>query len=296
MLAGAATHATELARTARLAVQVGQGTDGAPTQRWLVAAGLFNDAESVAALAAAPAPFDAAEAAWRDLIVSRSDAWTATMPGLELPFGDTEPPALLNVLVGNVGAMDAFVVDDTTIAFDVSALQRIYGDASDPVNARRIDRFFAHEYTHVIHRAWRAQRNLDLQTPLERALWHCLTEGLGNYRSLSERWFADGGGLSEHARATVARLEPILVERLGRLAAAGDAEEEALTQGLSMGPFEEKWGALPVALWLAEEVAADPDALTAWIERGPWGVLALAQRHLPADLAADLPQGPPDQP
>jgi len=291
-LASAMVHPTDLVRAARLAVQVGQEKDGTPTARWLAAASLFNDAATVAALAAESAPFDAAEAAWRDLVVSRSDAWTAAMPGLERPFRDTEPPALLYVLVGNVGAMDAFVVDDTTIAFDVGALQRIYGDASTPENGARIDRFFAHEYTHVVHRAWRAQRDLELHTQLERALWDCLTEGLGNYRSLSDRWFADDTQLSERARIVLARLQPILVDRLGRLATASDEEAVELTRGLSMGPFDEKWGALPVALWLAEEVAADPDALTHWIERGPWGVLDLARRHLPADLAAGLPERP----
>jgi hypothetical protein len=292
VLVSAAVQAAEVARTARLAMQVAQETDGTPTPRWLAAAGLFNDATTVAALAAEPAPFDAPEAAWRDLVVSRIEAWTAAMPGLERPFDDTEPPALLYVLVGNVGAMDAFVVDDTTIAFDVGALQRIYGDASTPENGARIDRFFAHEYTHVVHRAWRAQRDLDLDTPLERALWVCLTEGLGNYRSLSDRWFADDTQLSEHARIVLARLQPILVDRLGRLATASDEEAVELTRGLSMGPFEEKWGALPVALWLAVEVAADPDALAHWIERGPWGVLDLARRHLPSDLAATLPEWP----
>lgn len=291
-LASAMVHPTDLVRAARLAVQVGQEKDGTPTARWLAAASLFNDAATVAALAAESAPFDAAEAAWRDLVVSRSDAWTAAMPGLERPFRDTEPPALLYVLVGNVGAMDAFVVDDTTIAFDVGALQRIYGDASTPENGARIDRFFAHEYTHVVHRAWRAQRDLELHSQLERALWDCLTEGLGNYRSLSDRWFADDTQLSERARIVLARLQPILVDRLGRLATASDEEAVELTRGLSMGPFDEKWGALPVALWLAEEVAADPDALTHWIERGPWGVLDLARRHLPADLAAGLPERP----
>ena len=132
------------------------------------------------------------------------------------------------------------------------------------------------------------------ETPLERALWACLAEGLGNYRSLSPRWFEAGGGLSEHARDVLGRLEPIFVERLAALASATDANSDGLMQGLSMGPFEEKWGALPVALWLASETAEDPGALAAWIERGSRGVLVLARRHLPADLAARLPTLSPD--
>jgi len=278
--------------TRHIEIHIEQTGDGAPTPRWLIAAGKFNDAETVAELATVKAPFNSGESAWRELIAARTSAWTLAMPELERPFGGVEPPALLTILIGNVGATDAFVFDDSTIAFDVSALQRVYGDATKPMNRERIDRFFAHEYTHIVHRAWRAERGLTLDSPLEQALWACLTEGLGNYRSLSARWFADDGELSVHAHDVLARLEPVLVDRLNRLATATDDEAAGLMRGLSMGPFEQKWGALPVALWLADEIAADPDALAYWIGRGHWGVLELARRHLPEGLAAGLPTRP----
>jgi hypothetical protein len=57
--------------------------------------------------------------------------------------------------------------------------------------------------------------------------------------------------------ATAPDAEPILVERLVKLAHASKAEESDLTAGLSRGPFAGEWGALPVALWLAQESRGD---------------------------------------
>jgi hypothetical protein len=68
------------------------------------------------------------------------------------------------------------------------------------------------------------------------------------------------------------------VERLEKLAHATAEEESALTAGLSQGPFRKKWGALPVALWLAEESRGDDRALRAFVSSGSSGVLDLAQR------------------
>ena len=60
-------------------------------------------------------------------------------------------------------------------------------------------------------------------------------------------------------------------------------------EGLSMGPFDEKWGALTVALWLAQDVERKESGLERWIEAGPQGVLTLARKYLPAALAQQLP-------
>src|SRR5262245_31468703 len=75
-----------------------------------------------------------------------------------------------------------------------------------------------------------------VSTPLERALWAMAREGLGNLRSLSETWVGPGGELTPLARETLAELEPILVERLEKLARATDEEERELTAGLSWAP------------------------------------------------------------
>ena len=284
--------ADESNRMTRLEVHAGQHADGAPTERWLDAAARFNDPAELRRLAATRRPFNADEILWHELILSRLHDWQRMTPELQRPFGAIRPPASVGILIGNLGASDAFIADPLTIAFDLSRLQEVYGAANLPVNAGRIDRFFAHEYTHVLHKIWRQKRQLTLNSPLERALWACLTEGVGNLRSLSDRWRKPDGSLSEHAESVLRRLTPIFVSRLSAIAVADADEADALMQGLSMGPFEEKWGALPVALWLAAETADDDEALSTWIERGPWGVMELAKRHVPEKLAAQLPVAP----
>lgn len=195
----------------------------------------------------------------------------------------------MTILLGNQGGNDAFVAGDDVIGFDLSRLLALYGVASAPGNSDRIDRFFAHEYTHIAHKAWRRNAGLLLTTPLEQALWACLTEGLGNYRSLSSRWRDDQRRLTPHAVETLERLQPEFTVRIAALAHATGSEADALMEGLSMGPFEQKWGALTVALWLAREAQDGDAALRYWVERGLPGVLELARKHLPAEPAARLP-------
>jgi hypothetical protein len=79
---------------------------------------------------------------------------------------------------GNLAGEDAFVNADTTSCFDLSKLHSNYGSASTTANNDRIDRFFAHEFTHLLHKAWRKKHGLELKSPFEYALWECLTEGL----------------------------------------------------------------------------------------------------------------------
>jgi hypothetical protein len=275
-----------------LVLHLGQDPDGRPTEQWLDAVRHFNDDEAIRAFAATHQALTPEQTDWFTLISSRLGDWQSRTAELGRPFADVQPPSSVDVLLGNIGGEDAFNPSDKLIAFDLGRLQAVYGPARDPGNADRIDRFFAHEYTHVLHKIWRRDRGITIESPLEQALWGCLTEGLGNYRSLSGRWHRVDGRLSEHAEAVLARLSPILVERLAALRTATDREAAPLMRGLSMGPFEDKWGALPVALWLSEEVRRDDDALGRWVERGPWGVLDLAAIYLPPDLATKLPPNP----
>ena len=52
-----------------------------------------------------------------------------------------------------------------------------------------------------------------------------------------------------------------------------------------MGAFDRKWGALPVALWLAKEASRSDDALRQFVENGPDGIWAIADRHLGTNAA-----------
>lgn len=285
----AGAEEADAATSTQLEVIAGFDLDGRPTSAWQRALRHFHDDEAIAGIADDSYPLTTGQAAWRDLILRRLPAWESRSISLAWPFGDIPVPERVYVLIGNIGASDAFVAENDTMAFDVRRLHDVYGDAGTAENLDRINRFFDHEFTHLLHRSWQGQQGLVPESPLEQALWACLKEGLGHYRSFTPRWLAADGRLTEHAEQTLERLAPIFVERLAALETATPEEAVELTRGLSIGPFDQKWGALPVGLWLAREMASDPQALAYWVEKGPWGVIDLAHKHLPAELAAGLP-------
>ncbi len=131
---------------------------------------------------------------------------------------------------------------------------------------------------------------MEFKSPFEFALWECLTEGLGNYRSLSDKWLQVDGVLTLHAQEVLQRLQPIFVERLAALEPASQEKAAGLMEGLSSGAFEKKWGALRVALWLAQETHGDDRNLRKWVEAGPLGVLELAQKYLPESFETKMPK------
>jgi hypothetical protein len=269
----------------RLELRLGFEPDGAATREWRAAVEAHTGTEPDWE----PRALTAEEDGWLALVRARRSAWEARMPELCLPFEGLRTPARVALVVGHQNGEDGFGLGEAVIYFDLSALARNYGSATEPANPARLDRFFAHEFTHVLHWRWERSHPQPVRTPLERALWAMAREGLGNLRSLSEAWVGPRGELTPLARETLAELEPILVERLAALAHATPAEEPALTAGLSWGPFRKKWGALPVALWLAEESRGDDRALRPFVSSGAAGVLALARHHLAHELAERLP-------
>lgn len=72
-----------------------------------------------------------------------------------MPFVNTTPPGHVRILIGNQGGEDAFTFSDSTICFDLDRLNSVYGFATKALNTNRIDRFFAHEFTHVLHKTWK---------------------------------------------------------------------------------------------------------------------------------------------
>lgn len=272
-----------------LVITHGITENGVVTRAWHAAIRGRHDPELLPQVLAGEPRWSQAEADWADLIHRRATAWPAMIDSLRIPFANIPPPDTIAILLGNRGGEDAFLFADSIICFDLHKLQHQYGPAKAAANHDKIDRFFAHEFTHVLHKAWRRQKGLTLQSPFEVALWECLTEGLGNFRSLSSKWLSAGGELTPHAQEVLARLQPILVERLAALAQAKPEESGALMKGLSSGPFDQKWGALPVALWLGQEARGDERNLRRWVAAGPPGVLQLAQKYLPASLKEKMP-------
>lgn len=161
--------------------------------------------DSIAPLQKALAPD---EAAWDSLIHARAPAWIGLAAPIMSLYSPAQPPAVVRVMVGNRGADDAFTADNHTIAFDLSRLVSIYGPASDPANGVRIDRFFRHEFSHILQKAWLAAHPWAITSPLNAALFDIWTEGLGNYYSLSDQWLDPQGQLTDRSRQTLAPSSP----------------------------------------------------------------------------------------
>ncbi|HWA55829.1 MAG TPA: hypothetical protein VG692_01175, partial [Gemmatimonadales bacterium] len=228
-----------------------------------------------------------AEAAWARLIRTEAKAWAMAADSLRALF-DHPRVGTVRVVLGNRGAEDAFTHDSTTIGMDLSALQRVYGDAGQPENRDRVNRFFRHEFVHTLQKRWLARHPYVPRSHLETALLDAWAEGLGNYFSLSSKWRPAGETPSAEAARTLAELEPRLVGRLAGLACADSTTAPALLAGLSSGPFTRKWGAVPVALWLLSEETRQAGALHDFAIGGPGAFWSLALRHLPAPLADSL--------
>lgn len=274
----------------KLFLHLGLTPAGTPTSAWREAIRDRHEEQELPNILAGAKKLSEEETQWAELITSKVVSWHGMIDSLRMPFENVIPPDSVRILLGNRGGGDAFTFAPRTICFDLSELQRYYGAAKNEENRTRMDRFFAHEFTHLMHKAWRAQRGVELKSSFEFALWECLTEGLGNYRSLSNRWLNEKHELTPYAHEVLLRLQPIFVERLAALEHASAEQTKILMTGLSSGPFEKKWGALTTALWLAQEARGDDRNLRIWVEAGPLGVLRLARKYLPEALQAQMPR------
>ena len=277
-------------RAAPAALQVVDGVDqhGSATDMWRAMLRRRLDSPLYDSVARISKEWTAEEISWRNLIRERAARWEREIPALTLLFDPVSAPVRATIVLGNRGGEDAFTHDSVTIGLDLAALQANYGGAGQPANQDRIDRFFRHEYTHLLQKAWLVTHPWPDSTPFDAALLDIWLEGLGNYYSLSERWKTINGAPSESASRALAELVPTLVERMSALACASREEGEVLMAELSMGRFDQKWGALPVALWLERDQSASPGALRRFVLAGPDGVWTLIERHATQDQVARL--------
>jgi hypothetical protein len=282
-LIGAGTHQPALAQS-RITVLSGVTATGGASGQWLAMLRKRLPSDGYDSVAPLRRSFTADESAWLSLIRARAGVWERLVPELARPYAPTRPPAAVAIVVGNRGAEDAFTHDSVTMGFDLAALQANYGGAGLPENRDRIDRFFRHEFVHLLQKARLSHHPFAKSTPLEAALAEIWAEGLGNYHSLSERWLSQDGERSPAAARALAELEPRFVARLAALACATPEAAAPLVADLSWGRFDRKWGALPAALWLEAEPGPRDEALRRFISAGPQGVWDLADRHLPARL------------
>lgn len=262
------------------------GGDGALGGLWQEMLGKRMSREQAAAVVEQRRPLSDGQRAWVDAIRARLRYWTDRIPALTAPFEPIPLPESVRIVLGNRGGDAAFTHDASTLGFDLSRLADEYGKADGDESAESLDRLFDHQFSQALVRTWLAQHPQPAATPFELALLEMWAEGLGNYHSMSARWRASAGAYSRPARGALARLEPTLVERLTALACATPEQAAPLVADLSRGAFDRKWGALPVALWLDAEASATPDALRRFVQEGVSGLVSLAERRLPAPLAA----------
>lgn len=269
----------------RLEVRLGVDESGRATGEWLsIVRRLWPDRHAHAGEAVRP--FTAEESEWIALIRSRAPRWAAEAPALAAPWDPAPPPPDVGILLGNRGASDGFTPDGSTIAFDLSVLHSAYGSATAPENADRIDRLFRHEFTHLLQKSWLRLHPYPTITPLRSALLAIWLEGLGTWHSMSSPWRARGGVPSERAARALAQLEPKFTARIAAIGCSGREAARRLESDLNEGAFDRKWGSLPAALWLEQEMSASPGAYRDLVLAGPDGIALLAKGHLPAPLAA----------
>jgi hypothetical protein len=271
----------------RVTVRSGSRPDGSATDLWLTMLRHRLTAAEFDSVAPIRRPRTPQEEAWSRLIESESRTWPAAADSLLTLFDLPSPPEV-RVVVGNRGAEDAFTHDSTTMGMDLAALQRVYGDATQPINRDRVNRFFRHEFVHTLQKRWLARHPFVTRSYLDDAVFDAWAEGLGNYFSLSSDWRPNGATSSPATAKALAELEPRMVARFAGLACTDSATAPSLLKGLSSGPFTQKWGALPVALWLLTDQSADGATLHRFATGGPAAFWELAERHVSKARADSL--------
>ncbi len=276
------------AKESQIDLMYGVDEKGSITKNWI---GYSPDKQNEKKQRAELKPLTEQEQKWAKLIADRVSIWQTQLDKIAVPFASTEVPRHFSIVMGNRGGRDAFTYPSQfpkTIFFNLSVLNRSYGDASSESNRQRIDRIFAHEFTHLLQDNWSEKHPYPITSHVKYALNESYKEGFGHYRSISNKWKDSKGVITEHAENTLKKLELEFVKRIALLASASDEDAKQHLRGLATGPFNKKWGALTVALWLTKEAKGNDHNLIKWVDLGPNGVLQLANKHLPEKLRVEL--------
>ena len=267
----------------RISVTVAVDRRGHVTPLWLDLIRDRIDANELAGVRMNARALSNDEAQWIKLIRQVAPDWVKDAGRLDLPFRQVRPPATVQVVVANQGGDDAFSGPPDFIAFDLSALVNAYGALDAPGRAALMHRLLSHEYTHLLINPYLAglgwTPDWAARDPFLAAVRVLYNEGIANMRSVEgdRRWTNEDGSLTDLARDTLAQLQPVMIERLKGLSAhPSPAQARDLMRNISQGPFARKWGAIPIALWLAADTVFDPERIAAWVEARPDGILDLA--------------------
>jgi hypothetical protein len=220
---------------------------------------------------------------WKKLFESRATTWNKYRDSLGVPFEGIVLSDTVKVMTGFLGVDDAFTYENRTICFDLTAFSKVYGKASLPENENKADRIFCHEYSHLLHKAWAQKNKPELKNFRDSVLWECLYEGIGMYRSLTQKWMPVNGTLPQIANETIKELYPQFVQNIAMVEQnqfLTEQQRKAIRKNLSRGSVNKKWGATSVALWFCLESNGNDKRLIPWINKGPEAVLLLAEKYL----------------
>lgn len=282
------THADINAERPRLHLVSGTNDKGEATRLWTEGIAVAIGHNIAGKLARQKLPVSPAASEWDDILEHAIVPAEKRAKELVAIFNVT--PIHATIVAGNRGSSDAFAWLPNNIGINVQAFAKTYGIPDDGA-IDKMTRILMHEYVHLLTYAYYPDHRERRKTPIDRALWTMFFEGMGDYISLSSRWLRGEDGVEpEVARTTLARLEPKLVARLEKLLRADDETEAELRRGISMGRFDEKWGSLPVALWLRSEAAlcGETATLRAFLGLERTGVLMLAHRHAAEHLQSRI--------
>jgi hypothetical protein len=273
-------------RATTVIVKLGMTANSRQSKEWqnaLVSRMSKGELDSMAALRR---PLTADELGWKKLFESKAALWNSFRENLRAPFGNGDVPDTVYVLLGAFGSDDAFTYQYNTICFDVTAYQTAYGAATLPGNSEKMDRIFAHEFTHLLHKDWARRNKLVLKTFKDSIIWECLYEGIGMYGSLQPKWLPKDGIIPAETKAVLEELYPQFVSNLIKVEAyksLSAADKSKIEAHLSRGQVQKKWGAFTVAIWLALEAGGDDKKLARWINGGLSSIPALANKYLTGD-------------
>ncbi len=275
---------TSIQRQPRFSLELCVDGDGRASPLWTEGIAVAIGRERAEVFAKDRIPLSPTAAAWLEVLREAMPDFEQRAEDLARPFGLV--PMDVVVAAGNRASSDAFAWVDSHIGINLEAFGEAYGEPDDG-GVDRMTRILSHEYVHLLSYALYPDHRELRDTPLNRALWTMFFEGIGDYFSLSNRWQPEAdGSYSPVTAETLQRLEPVLVDRLEALAEADSASAESeLRAGISMGKFDEKWGSLPVALWLHSEAArrGEQELLASTIRLNREAVLPLALRWISSE-------------
>ena len=276
-------HAPAHAPTRRISVTVAIDRHGRPTPQWI---GLIRDridANELAGVRMSPRALSGDDTQWIAAIRSVAPSWIKDIGRLDAPFGTDRPAPALAVVIGNGGGDDAFSTLPNLIAFDLAALANAYGAVDPAALPALVGRLLSREYmrlrlnTYLAGNGWAPE--WAAKDPFLAALRNLYVQGLATLRGIEgdPRWLTADNALTPEAKKVLVDLQPVMAERLKGLAAKPSPQvANGWLHDMSQGPLDRRWGALPIALWLATDTGYDAARVAAWIESKPDGLLQLA--------------------